>query len=257
MTRRCGRLTWANRGVGEANEASARPANTSPLPTSITPIIRRSRPAGRRCPMRWPSTTPSSASPTNMVNRCQCRPSDRRPSDANPSRAMPPEMARATGAVARTACMSSNRRVSQAMSGGPDVPNMTSITPTTVPTAAECQGAPAECPVPCGAAALALTAPPITRPPAQATYRPSAKSGHCDCKKCVNRVPSTTPAIMPGTSCTSSRQRTSAKFNRPCKAEAITSMLTTSGTTSASGHCQASRGTAINAEPKPLTPSTP
>ena len=66
MTRRCGRLTWASSGAGEANEASARPASTRPLPTSITPIrIRKA--SARILTVGWVSMNPEIGPDSHII----------------------------------------------------------------------------------------------------------------------------------------------------------------------------------------------
>ncbi|MNZ85072.1 hypothetical protein D3C78_1038500 [compost metagenome] len=153
-----------------------------------------------------------------------------------------------TGVVARSTFTSGRRRLSQATIKGPAVPNSISTTPMARPMACA-QGAAS------GAGGTAGRGRSALRPTA-ATYRPSTNSGQRGSSTPLSHSPAAMPAAMPGSRRRSSAKFTWRRFRPPSSRDAGTSSSSVKATTSGKGQRQASKGTMISAEPKPVMPST-
>jgi len=149
--------------------------------------------------------------------------------------------------LARKTSTSGNRRVSHATMSGPAVPNSISTKPM-APPAIRLHGR--------GKLEGCEGAVRSVRMPTPATYIPKATSGQRLDSCCVSHKPSNAPTTTPGSKCLSSCQWMYWRFIPPSNKDAGRSNSRVSVTTSAKGQCQASKGTMIRAEPKPVMPST-
>ncbi len=215
--------------------------------TSKPQISLRRLSADTRRAQWWPSSTPTAATTISISQRHHSSACDRRPAAPMVSSTAQALTVITMGVLARSAITLGRRRLSQATTSGPAVPNSISTRPMAAP-AAWPQGAASG--RGCGGAARSA------RAPTAATYRPRASSGQRLASWVDSHRPTSAPATMPGSRRRSSARFTWRRFRPPSSSEAGTSSSSTSGTTSARGQRQASRGTMTRAEPKPVIPST-